>query len=46
MLDREVTRGFQKRLYDLIDYLLPLYRDEGKSQLVMPWAVPAAVTVR
>ena len=34
-LDREVTRGFQKRLYDLIDYLLPLYRDEGKSQLVI-----------
>lgn len=35
VLDREVTRGFQKRLYDLIDYLLPLYRDEGKSQLVI-----------
>lgn len=35
VLDRDITRGFQTRLYDLIDYLLPLYRDEGKSQLVI-----------
>ncbi len=35
VLDREVTRGFQKRLYELIDYLVPLYSNEGKSQLVI-----------
>lgn len=35
VLDREETRGFQKRLYDLIDYLIPLYCNEGKSQLVI-----------
>ena len=27
--------GFQQRLYDLIEYMLPLYRNEGKSQLVI-----------
>lgn len=31
----EQTQGFAKRLTDLIDYLLPLYIDEGKSQLVV-----------
>lgn len=35
VLERDVTKGFQRRLYDLIDYLLPLYSDEGKSQLVI-----------
>lgn len=35
VLDRDVTRGFQQRLYGLIDFLLPLYSDEGKSQLVI-----------
>ena len=35
VLDRDETRGFQKRLYDLIDYLIPLYCNEGKSQLVI-----------
>lgn len=35
VLDRDVTREFQARLYSLIDYLLPLYSDEGKSQLVI-----------
>ncbi len=35
VLDREETRGFQTRLYDLIDYLIPLYCNEGKSQLVI-----------
>ena len=33
--DNEETKGFERRLYDLLDYLLPLYRDEGKSQLVV-----------
>lgn len=27
--------GFQQRLYDLVEYMLPLYRNEGKSQLVI-----------
>ena len=27
--------GFQQRLYDLIEYMLPLYRNEGKSQLMI-----------
>lgn len=35
VLERDVTKGFQKRLYDLIDYLIPLYNNEGKSQLVI-----------
>ena len=35
VLDRDETREFQRRLYDLIDYMLPLYRNEGKSQLVI-----------
>ena len=29
------TKGFVKRMFDLIDYTLPLYCDEGKSQLVV-----------
>ncbi len=29
------TKGFVKRFLDLIDYMLPLYCDEGKSQLVV-----------
>lgn len=35
VMEREVTRGFEARLYALIDYLVPLYTDEGKSQLVI-----------
>lgn len=35
VLDQDVTKGFQTRLYSLIDYLLPLYSEEGKSQLVV-----------
>lgn len=35
VLEREETAGLQKRLYDLIDYLIPLYCNEGKSQLVI-----------
>ena len=31
----EVTRGFIAKLYDLVDYLLPLYKKEGKSELVV-----------
>jgi UPF0042 nucleotide-binding protein len=29
------TQGFMTRLFDLIDYLMPLYAEEGKSQLVV-----------
>ncbi|HEX3026874.1 MAG TPA: RNase adapter RapZ [Clostridia bacterium] len=29
------TQGFVTRLFDMIDYLTPLYADEGKSQLVV-----------
>ncbi|MFO7161587.1 MAG: RNase adapter RapZ, partial [[Clostridium] cellulosi] len=31
----EKTRGFVAKLFDMIDYLLPLYAEEGKSQLVV-----------
>ena len=31
----EQTQGFAARLLDMIDYLLPLYCNEGKSQLVV-----------
>lgn len=31
----EQTTGFLTRLYDMIDYLIPLYTTEGKSQLVI-----------
>ncbi len=33
--ENDATRGFEKHLYSLVDYLLPLYADEGKSQLVI-----------
>ena len=29
------TKGFVTRFLDMIDYMLPLYCDEGKSQLVI-----------
>jgi RNase adapter protein RapZ len=29
------TQGFMLRLFDMVDYLLPLYAEEGKSQLVV-----------
>ena len=36
MLDSQKTQGFLTRLYDFIDYMIPLYRhDEQKSQLVI-----------
>ncbi len=35
VLSHEEMQGFLTRLYDMIDYLLPLYHGEGKSQLVI-----------
>ena len=35
VLSHEEMQGFLTRLHDLIDYLLPLYQNEGKSQLVI-----------
>ena len=35
VMESEEVRGFEKRLYDMMDYMLPLYRNEGKSQLVI-----------
>ncbi|MEG0979654.1 MAG: RNase adapter RapZ, partial [Oscillospiraceae bacterium] len=31
----EQAKGLVPKLLDLIDYLVPLYREEGKSQLVV-----------
>ncbi len=35
VLGSEATKGFVSRLYDMVDYLMPLYCDEGKSQLII-----------
>lgn len=35
VMDNDEARGFAARLTDLMDYLLPLYEKEGKSQLVV-----------
>ena len=35
VMEKEETQGFVTRFTDLIDYLLPLYSKEGKSQLVI-----------
>lgn len=35
VLDSEETQGFVKRLIDWLDYSLPLYLKEGKSELVV-----------
>ena len=35
VLKWDQTKGFVTRLLDLIDYMIPLYCDEGKSQLVI-----------
>ena len=35
VLEKSETKGFQERMYAMIDYLLPLYINEGKSQLVI-----------
>ena len=35
VMEKEETKGFLTRFIDMIDYLLPLYNKEGKSQLVI-----------
>ena len=35
VMKSDETRGFVKRMFDLIDYMIPLYCNEGKSQLVI-----------
>ncbi|MEG1932899.1 MAG: RNase adapter RapZ, partial [Pygmaiobacter sp.] len=35
VLKWEQTQKLIAKLFDLIDYLLPLYRDEGKTQLTI-----------
>ncbi len=35
VLEKEETRGFIKRLSGLLDFLIPLYRKEGKSYLTV-----------
>lgn len=35
VMNDDNVRGFLARLYDMIDYLLPLYQKEGKSELVV-----------
>lgn len=35
VMDKDETKGFISRFTDMVDYLLPLYRREGKSQLVI-----------
>ncbi len=35
VMEKEETKGFATRFTDMIDYLLPLYAREGKSQLVI-----------
>jgi len=35
VMEKEETKGFVSRLTDMVDYLLPLYSKEGKSQLVI-----------
>lgn len=35
VFDKPETQGFATRMFDMIDYLYPLYREEGKSQLLV-----------
>lgn len=35
VMEQEETKGFVSRLFDLVDYLVPLYSNEGKSSLVI-----------
>lgn len=35
VFSHEMTRIFLEKLYDLVDFLLPLYAEEGKSQLII-----------
>ena len=35
VLGKEETQGFLDRLYDVVDYLIPLYHKEGKRRLMI-----------
>ena len=35
VLGKEETQGFLERLYDVVDYLIPLYHKEGKRRLMI-----------
>lgn len=35
VMEKEETKGFATRFVDMVDYLLPLYGNEGKSQLII-----------
>lgn len=35
VMEKPKTKGFADRLFDMMDYLIPLYSDEGKSSLVI-----------
>ncbi len=35
VMEQESTKGFIARFFDMADYLVPLYSDEGKSSLVI-----------
>lgn len=35
VLECEESREFERRMFALVDYMLPLYRNEGKTQLVL-----------
>ena len=35
VLGKEETQGFLRRLYDMVDYLIPLYQKEGKRRLMI-----------
>ena len=34
-MEKPETQGFAERLLDMVDYLIPLYSEEGKSSLVI-----------
>lgn len=35
VMQKEETKGFVTRLFSLVDYMIPLYKNEGKSQIVI-----------
>ncbi len=35
VMDMDSTKGFVEKLFDMVDYLVPLYSNEGKSSLVI-----------
>jgi UPF0042 nucleotide-binding protein len=35
VLRYDETKGFERRFHDLVDYMIPLYKEEGKSQLIL-----------